>query len=212
MSLASRKRSTGAGNWPCGPVSSNAREPWQSAASSCGTARPLRAAAACSGSLLPVGQTPSWVPPTGRWPCLVEAALAVMHGAGVGWAEVGAIGTQAGLNFCLSRRALADGRNSASERHLGHRDPGTRCHGHRRIQRGGIGVASAGGHCGAAGHALTASKRQSTKRCGAFRKALANNTDQPEIARSTLGRIWGERSPAPGNSHRQSLSAAALED
>ena len=151
------------------------------------------------------------LPPTGRWPCLVEAALGGMHGAGVGWAEVGAIGTQAGPNFCRRKRGLAA--TQRGERHRGHRHPGTRRQSRRRIQRGGIGVVSAvGGHCNArwaCTHCLEEGEHYALRR---IQKALANSTGQPEIARSTLGRIWGGQSPAPGDSHRQSLSATAPED
>ena len=57
-------------------------------------------------------------------------------------------------------------------------------------------------------HCLDQGEHEALRR---IQKALANNTDQLGIARSTLGRIWGGQSPAPGNSHRQSLSATAPE-
>ena len=120
--------------------------------------------------------------------------------------------------------ALRPGRTSAAEegpsptaatqrgeRHLGHRDPGTRRHSHRRIQRGGIGVVSVGGHCSAARLALTASKQES--RSAVTHPESPGEQHRPaRDARSTLGRIWGGQSPAPGNRHRQSLSATAPED
>jgi hypothetical protein len=58
-------------------------------------------------------------------------------------------------------------------------------------------------------HCLDQGEHEALRR---IQKALANNTDQLGTARSTLVCIWGEQSPAPGNSHRQSLSAAAPED
>jgi hypothetical protein len=49
-------------------------------------------------------------------------------------------------------------------------------------------------------HCLDQGEHEALRR---IQKALANNTGQPGIARSTLGRIWGEQPPAPGNSHRR---------
>ena len=73
-------------------------------------------------------------------------------------------------------------------------------------------MSAVGGHCNArwaCTHCLEEGEHYALRR---IQKALANSTGQPEIARSTLGRIWGRQSPAPGNSHRQSLSATAPED